>query len=84
MGPPPGATSPEVQVGAIREGWLKAKVIDQFAVVGTSARRELEEIAAKPDSHRPFTDRVYWGAFVCQGNPGPLSLSALSASQSSS
>jgi CHAT domain-containing protein len=71
----------DVPVGALRQEWLNARVIDQYGVTGPGARRQLEEIAAKPDSHRPFRDRVYWGAFVCQGNPGPLT--ALSVSESS-
>lgn len=65
----------DVQVGALRQDWLNAKVMDQFDFPGTGARRQLEEIAAKPDSHRPFNDTIYWGAFVCQGNPGPLTAS---------
>jgi CHAT domain-containing protein len=62
----------DVTVAALREDWLNAQTIEKLAHPGTAARRELEEIAANPDTHRPFSDTVYWGAFVCQGNPGCL------------
>ena len=31
-----------------------------------------DELAQHPDDYRPFSDPVYWGGFICQGDPSPL------------
>jgi hypothetical protein len=35
-------------------------------------RRALQELANKPDRHRPFEHPFYWGAFICPGDTAPL------------
>jgi CHAT domain-containing protein len=59
-------------VGAIRETWLSPAMIARLAAGNAEAERDLRELSRVPDSHRPFVDPFYWGAFICQGDPGPL------------
>jgi hypothetical protein len=37
-----------------------------------NARCHLEKLGQQPDDHRPFAHPLYWGAFICQGDPAPL------------
>jgi CHAT domain-containing protein len=62
----------DVAVGQIRDRWLNAEMIERLSAGNPRVRRELQELAQEPDDHRPFTRPLYWGAFICQGDPGPL------------
>ncbi len=33
-------------------------------------RRELARLLRRPSHHRPFREPCFWGAFICQGDPG--------------
>ncbi|MEW6211557.1 MAG: CHAT domain-containing protein, partial [Acidobacteriota bacterium] len=61
-----------ITVGQIRERWLSDEMIDRLSVGNSGTKRELRELAQQPNSYRPFIDPYYWGAFICQGDPGPL------------
>jgi CHAT domain-containing protein/tetratricopeptide (TPR) repeat protein len=63
----------DVTVGEIRERWLSPEGIERLAAGTAQARTELEDLARQPDEHRPFQEPYYWGAFICQGDPAPLS-----------
>src|SRR5262249_7475795 len=52
--------------------WLTPASIEQFAAGDADARGGLEQLARRPDEHRPFEHPFYWGAFICQGDPAPL------------
>jgi CHAT domain-containing protein len=67
-------------VKEIRVTWLSSEMIDRLAAGNTEAKRDLDELARRPDEHRPFADPYYWGAFICQGQPGPLPVPARSGS----
>ena len=47
-------------------------IADCIASGDSEARRALEELARRPDRHRPFEHPFYWGAFICQGDTAPL------------
>jgi tetratricopeptide (TPR) repeat protein/CHAT domain-containing protein len=59
-------------VGDIRDRWLKRDSIDAFSGEDEKSRDYLEQIAVQSDEFQPFADPYFWGAFVCQGDPGPL------------
>src|SRR5262249_45666931 len=63
----------DLRVGQIRDRWLTPQVIDRLSAGDMQARLWLQELARQPDEYRPFVDVYYWGAFICQGNPSPLS-----------
>jgi tetratricopeptide (TPR) repeat protein len=65
-------TTREVTVGELRAQWLSDAGIDCIASGDSEARRALEELARRPDRHRPFEHPFYWGAFICQGDTAPL------------
>jgi CHAT domain-containing protein len=62
-----------VTVGEIRSRWLSPEMIDRLAAADAGARKHLQQLAGQPDDHRPFEHPFYWGAFICQGDPAPLS-----------
>ncbi|MCI0564194.1 MAG: CHAT domain-containing protein, partial [Nitrososphaera sp.] len=62
----------DITTGQIRDRWLNAEMIERLSAGNSGTRRELQELAQKPDDHCPFTLPIYWGAFICQGNPSPL------------
>jgi CHAT domain-containing protein len=62
----------DVTVGELRAEWLSGASIDRLAAGDPAARRSLEELASRPDGHRPFEHPFYWGAFICQGDTAPL------------
>ncbi len=62
----------DLSVGEIREKWLAAEQIDRLAGEGTEAARDLHRLARQAGDHQPFTESRYWGAFICQGEFGPL------------
>jgi tetratricopeptide (TPR) repeat protein/CHAT domain-containing protein len=66
-------TTREVTVGLLRRDWLSDDGIDRLAAGDEKRRRYLQRLAQQPDGHRPFEDPHYWGAFICQGAPFPLS-----------
>ncbi len=62
----------DVTVGQIRDRWLNAEMIERLSAGDEETHEYLERLARRPDDYHPFTHPLYWGAFVCQGDPGPL------------
>jgi CHAT domain-containing protein len=62
----------DVTVGQIRDGWLNAEMIERLSAGDEETREYLERLARRPDNYCPFTHPKFWGAFICQGDPGPL------------
>jgi CHAT domain-containing protein len=62
----------DATVGQLKSEWLTPAMIERLAAGDAGARRRLEDLAARPDNHRPFEHPVYWGAFICQGETAPL------------
>jgi CHAT domain-containing protein len=59
-------------VSELRKDWLSPAMIIRLAAGDPDVEFDLEELAAQPDDHRPFSKPRYWGGFICQGVPGPL------------
>src|SRR5262249_3291787 len=62
----------DVTVRELRNDWLSEAMIEQFAVGDAGSKLNLQDLAEKPDDHRPFEHPFYWGAFICQGDTRPL------------
>jgi CHAT domain-containing protein len=62
----------DVTVGDLQAEWLSDAMIDRLAAGNAETSRALRELAGQPDDHRPFAHPLYWGAFICQGDPSPL------------
>jgi CHAT domain-containing protein len=62
----------DVTVGRLRRHWLSPEVIERLAAGSDRAKGHLQELARRPDDHRPFAHPRYWGAFICQGDTAPL------------
>jgi CHAT domain-containing protein len=62
----------DATVAQLRADWLSPGAVEQFAAGDAAARRGLEQLARQPDGHRPFASPFFWGAFICQGDQGPL------------
>jgi tetratricopeptide (TPR) repeat protein/CHAT domain-containing protein len=62
----------DATVADLKKEWLTPSMIEQFAAGNADACRHLEQLAEQPDDHRPFAHPLYWGAFICQGDPSPL------------
>jgi CHAT domain-containing protein len=62
----------DVTVSRLRADWLSDAALDRLAAGDAEARRSLEELAQRPDGHRPFEHPFFWGAFICQGDTAPL------------
>jgi CHAT domain-containing protein len=62
----------DATVAELRREWLTPEMIERLAAGDVSARRHLEQLAQKPDDHKPFERPFFWGAFICQGDPSPL------------
>ena len=59
-------------IGTLRAEWLSPEMIEQVAAGNAKVRERLQDLAAQPDDHRPFSHPYFWGAFICQGDPSPL------------
>jgi CHAT domain-containing protein/tetratricopeptide (TPR) repeat protein len=62
----------DLTVGELRRNWLATENIESLFAVDEELGCYCQELAGFPDNHRPFADAAYWGAFICQGEPGPL------------
>jgi len=60
-------------MGELRADWLTPEMILRLLAAGDpGVEFYLDELAARPDEHRPFEHPYFWGAFICQGVPAPL------------
>jgi CHAT domain-containing protein len=62
----------DATIGQLKAEWLTPAMIEKLAAGNANALRYLQQLAQKPDDHRPFADPFFWGAFICQGDPSPL------------
>ncbi len=62
----------DATVGQLRQEWLTPLCIERLGGDSKAGRAYLEQLGRQPDGHRPFEHPFYWGAFICQGDPGPL------------
>jgi tetratricopeptide (TPR) repeat protein/CHAT domain-containing protein len=65
-------TTRDATVAQLKGEWLTPTMIEQLAAGDADARRRLQDLAQQPDDYRPFEHPLYWGAFICQGDPAPL------------
>ena len=56
----------------IRKKWLTKNMISKLSSGNQKIERELEDFLKLPDNTTPFSDPLYWGAFICQGDPSPI------------
>jgi hypothetical protein len=61
-----------ITVGQLRAAWLSPQTIRRLSAGDPEVEDELRALAQRPDGDRPFAEPFYWGAFICQGDPGPL------------
>jgi CHAT domain-containing protein len=67
----------DATVGQIKRDWLNVKMIERLSAmdrnkIDEETRDYLEWLGHQPDDYRPFIQPKCWGAFICQGEPGPL------------
>ena len=62
----------QVSIGEIRKQWLSKQTRKKLSAGNPETEKELKQLNKQPDSHQPFQHPLYWGAFICQGEPGPL------------
>jgi CHAT domain-containing protein len=62
----------DATVAQLRAEWFTPTMIERLAAGDPNARSHLLKLAQQPDDHRPFAHPLYWGAFICQGDPSPL------------
>ena len=64
----------DLTIAEIRNKWLTDEMIDKLSEGNDAARNDLQELASQPDDFTSFKDPAYWGAFICQGDPGPIKM----------
>jgi CHAT domain-containing protein/tetratricopeptide (TPR) repeat protein len=62
----------DITIGEIKGKWLTDEMIDKLSIGNEDAKNDFRELTSQPDDFTPFKDPAYWGAFICQGDPGPL------------
>ena len=62
----------DLTVGEIRERWLTAEAIAVLSGGSKEEAERLDQIARQADEHRPFVHPKHWAAFICQGDPSPM------------
>ncbi len=62
----------DLSLGEIRKEWLDLGTINSRSGGDVVLRSWLEHFATLPATYRPFVEPYYWGAFICQGDTGPL------------
>jgi CHAT domain-containing protein len=70
----------DATVAELKKEWLTPALIEKFASGDANLQSYLQHLAQQPDDHRPFADTLYWGAFICQGDPSPLPAAAVPGS----
>ena len=60
-------------VGDMRDKWLDSECIHQAEKLDCVFANRLRRLSGKADNYRPYRNPKCWGAFICQGNPAPLS-----------
>jgi len=63
----------DVTVGEIKEQWLSKRILKRLSGGNENVMHDLQRLKKSPDNRCPFTECIYWGAYVCQGDIGRLS-----------
>ena len=61
-----------LKISEIREKWLSEDMISELSSGNEQIRNQLREFLKQSDETAPFTDPLYWGAFICQGDVSPI------------
>ena len=61
-----------LSIADIRREWLSEDMISRFSCENPQTANFLLGLSRSADSDCPFRDPRYWGAFICQGDIGPL------------
>ena len=61
----------DIKIIEIRK-WFTKEMTDNLSANNEETRNEILSLLEKPDDICPFKDPYYWGAFICQGDPGPI------------
>jgi CHAT domain-containing protein/tetratricopeptide (TPR) repeat protein len=56
----------------IREKHLTTDMIAKLSSGNEKVEQELDQFLKLPDDTTPFSDPIYWGAFICQGEISPM------------
>ena len=67
----------DLTIRAIRDSWLSNEIIEEIRQRSEATGSYLRQLQQMEDGDRPFEHPRHWGAFICQGNPGPLPEEAL-------
>jgi CHAT domain-containing protein len=62
----------DLSVGQMRGDWLSDRNVARLTALVPETGDYLDRLRRQADDHRPFADPYHWGAFICQGDPGPL------------
>lgn len=62
----------DLTVRQMRKNWLREETIIWATLRSKQLGKHLKALSKKSDSLRPYKELKYWGAFICQGNPEPL------------
>jgi CHAT domain-containing protein len=74
----------DITVGRLRPTWLSPEMIGRLSAGNPEVEAYLLKLARGPDEDRPFSRPYFWGAFICQGDPGPLAAPQAQPSEPSS
>lgn len=62
----------DLTIGDIKSKWLSDEMIENLCGGDSKGKKELRDLSNHPDEYKPFTDSLYWGAFICQGDTIPI------------
>lgn len=63
----------DLTIEQMREQWLTPEAISWVSEHSQDIGKDLRKLSQKSDHHCPYAHPQHWGAFICQGNPTPLS-----------
>ncbi|MCD6216324.1 CHAT domain-containing protein [bacterium] len=64
----------DITLGEVKKKWLTDEMIGKLSAGNEAFKRDLIELTEQPDDHTPFKAPIYWGAFICQGDPRPIKM----------
>lgn len=62
----------DLTIAQMRSQWLTPEAITRLTQHSPAIGNHLQELCQKPENHRPYAHRKYWGAWVCQGDTTPM------------
>lgn len=64
----------DLTIAQMRPQWLIPETITRLTEHSPAIGNHLQELCQKPENHRPYAHRKYWGAWVCQGDTTPMQI----------